>query len=101
MRQRLQKVMLMMVLCLLAVTTAFAQAIQVKGIVYDVNGKTMPGVNVQVKGATTGTITDVNGNYTVSVPNSNSVLVFSFIGYAMQEIKVGNRANINVTCWRN
>ena len=70
-----------MVLCLLAVTTALAQAIQVKGIVYDGNGETMPGVNVHVKGAASGTITDVNGNYTVSVPNSNSILVFSFIGY--------------------
>lgn len=86
-----------MVLCLLAVTTALAQAIQVKGIVYDGNGETMPGVNVHVKGAASGTITDVNGNYTVSVPNSNSILVFSFIGYTTQEIKVGNRTNINVT----
>lgn len=65
MRQRLQKAMLVMVLCLLAVTTALAQAIQVKGIVYDGNGETMPGVNVHVKGAASGTITDVNGNYTV------------------------------------
>jgi len=97
MRQRLQKAMLVMVLCLLAVTTALAQAIQVKGIVYDGNGETMPGVNVHVKGAASGTITDVNGNYTVSVPNSNSILVFSFIGYTTQEIKVGNRTNINVT----
>lgn len=48
-----------MVLCLLAVTTALAQAIQVKGIVYDGNGETMPGVNVHVKGAASGTITDV------------------------------------------
>lgn len=61
MRQRLQKAMLVMVLCLLAVTTALAQAIQVKGIVYDGNGETMPGVNVHVKGAASGTITDVNG----------------------------------------
>lgn len=56
MRQRLQKAMLVMVLCLLAVTTALAQAIQVKGIVYDGNGETMPGVNVHVKGAASGTI---------------------------------------------
>lgn len=60
MRQRLQKAMLVMVLCLLAVTTALAQAIQVKGIVYDGNGETMPGVNVHVKGAASGTITDVS-----------------------------------------
>lgn len=59
MRQRLQKAMLVMVLCLLAVTTALAQAIQVKGIVYDGNGETMPSVNVHVKGAASGTITDV------------------------------------------
>ena len=41
----------------------------------------MPGVNVQVKGTTTGTITDFDGNYSIDVPDSKSTLVFSFIGY--------------------
>lgn len=86
-----------MVFCLLAVGTALAQTIQVKGKVFDGTGETVPGVNVQIKGATTGTITDVDGNYTISVPNSKAVLVFSYIGFTSQEVKVANKTTINVT----
>lgn len=83
-------------LCLFAVSAVFAQGIQVKGQVYDGAGLTLPGVNVQVKGSTTGTITDVDGNFTISVPDTKSVLVFSFIGFTTQEIKVGNQTTLKV-----
>ena len=89
--------MLVMAICLLAVTTAFAQTIQVKGQVFDGTGETVPGVNIQVKGTSTGVVTDLDGNFTISVPNTNSVLVFSFIGFTTQEIKVGNQTNLKVT----
>ena len=56
----------------------------------------MPGVNVQVKGTTNGTITNIDGKFSISVPNSKSVLIFTFIGYSKQEIVVGNQAKINV-----
>ncbi|HBE40188.1 MAG TPA: TonB-dependent receptor [Bacteroidales bacterium] len=59
-------------------------------------GEPMPGVNVLVKGTTFGSITDVNGKYSINVPDQNSILVFSFIGYGSQEIPVSGRSVINV-----
>jgi TonB-linked SusC/RagA family outer membrane protein len=70
--------------------------ITVAGKVTDANGQSLPGVNVLVKGTSIGTVTDVNGSYTINVPNENSVLVFSFIGYISQEISVNGRTEINV-----
>ncbi|MCR9062958.1 MAG: SusC/RagA family TonB-linked outer membrane protein [Cytophagales bacterium] len=55
----------------------------------------LPGVSVIVKGTTSGTTTDANGNYTLANA-SGSVLVFSFVGYNPQEVTVGNRSTINV-----
>src|SRR6267378_163981 len=69
----------------------------VKGVVLDENGKTLPGVNVVLKGTTSGTSTDKDGNYQISVPEKESILVFSFIGYQAREEKVDVRSTINVT----
>lgn len=71
-----------------------AQNVQVTGIVSDAQGSLI-GVNVRVKGGTTGVITDMDGKYSIEVP-PKSTLVFSYIGYADQEQKVGNRKVINV-----
>jgi TonB-linked SusC/RagA family outer membrane protein len=57
----------------------------------------MPGVSVSVKGVRTAALTDVEGHYTITVPNSDAVLVYSFLGFTPQEIKVGVRAAIDVT----
>lgn len=57
----------------------------------------LPGVNVIIKGTTTGTVTDADGNYKIEVASSESVLIFSSIGYVSQEIMVGQQAVINVT----
>ncbi|MBK0379705.1 SusC/RagA family TonB-linked outer membrane protein [Mucilaginibacter segetis] len=74
----------------------------VSGTVYDTDGKTiLPGVNVRVKGTTNGTATDANGKYQIAVPNVNSVLVFSFVGYVAREITVEDRTQINVTLAAN
>src|SRR5690349_7328609 len=59
------------------------------------DGSALPGVNVTVKGTTTGTATNIDGEYTISVPN-NATLVFSFIGFTSQEVVVGNRSVIDV-----
>lgn len=71
--------------------------ISVSGTVTDENADPLPGVNVLVKGTTSGTSTDINGKYTISVPDENTVLVFSFIGYKSQEVQVGARAVIDVS----
>lgn len=72
------------------------QTILVKGRVTDTLNEAMPGVNVQVKGSSQGTITDVNGNYSITVANKNAVLVFSFIGYTNVEMPVGKQTSMNV-----
>ncbi|MTI40274.1 SusC/RagA family TonB-linked outer membrane protein [Fulvivirga lutimaris] len=59
------------------------------------DNSSLPGVNVLLKGTSTGTITDADGNYTISVPE-NSILVFSFVGLKSQEVNIGARAVIDV-----
>ena len=72
------------------------QNITVTGTVTDTYGEPMPGVNVVVKGTTLGSISDFNGKYSISVPGRDAVLVFSYIGYKVQEMVVGNRTAIDV-----
>lgn len=69
----------------------------VNGTIYDDAGQVIPGVNVVIKGTTTGVMSDVNGFYSIEVPGEKSVLVFSYIGYQTQEIEVGKRKLIDVT----
>lgn len=89
-------------MCLLTVAgfllsmSVHAQQISVTGTVEDINGETLPGVNVVVLGTTQGTVTDVNGKFTINVPNENAVLQISFMGYTTQEIAVGNQRVFNV-----
>ena len=73
------------------------QRITITGTVYDETGETLPGVSIQVKGTTTGNITDIDGKYQLNVPDANSVLVFNYIGYATHEVTVGTQRVINVT----
>lgn len=63
---------------------------EVHGVVLDEEGKTLPGVNVIVKGTTIGTVTDANGAYSITLPHANAQLVFSFIGYSSLELPVTN-----------
>ncbi|MGL4293563.1 MAG: TonB-dependent receptor plug domain-containing protein, partial [Bacteroidales bacterium] len=82
----------LMMLCL----TLSAQII-VTGIVKDNDGFEVPGANIQVKGTTVGTTTDMNGNYSISVPSDKSVLVYSFVGMTQKEETVGKKRVINIT----
>ena len=86
--------LLMSMLCLMT----FAQGSQVSGVVKDATGEPLIGANVMVKGnATNGTITDFDGNFTLSGVKAGDVLVFSYIGCVTQEIKVGNQKKFDVT----
>jgi TonB-linked SusC/RagA family outer membrane protein len=58
---------------------------------------TLPGVSVVLRGTSSGTTTDQNGAYEIRVPNTESVLVFSFVGYTSQEVTVGNRTRIDLS----
>ncbi len=73
------------------------QQIVVSGTVTDEStGDAMPGVNVVVKGTSTGVLTDINGRYTISIPGPGAVIVFSFIGYENVEQPYSGSATINV-----
>ncbi len=60
------------------------------------DGQPMPGVNVTLKGATSGASTDADGGYRITIPNGKATLVFSFVGMLSQEVNVNNRTTINV-----
>lgn len=80
---------------LLMSVVAFAQN-QIKGHVADATGEPIIGANVTVKGTTTGTITDIDGNFTLEVGSTGGTLVVSFIGYKSVEAKMNGTAPINV-----
>ncbi len=69
----------------------------VTGRIIDNNGQALTGVNVVEKGTTNGTVSDVNGRFSLNVASANSVLVFSFIGYTSLEVTVGSQTTINIT----
>lgn len=75
--------------------TALAQDVQVSGTIVDETDTPMPGVTVLLKGTTTGTTTDLDGNFTIRAPKSG-VLVFSFIGYDPIEMEIGNQTVIDL-----
>jgi TonB-linked SusC/RagA family outer membrane protein len=78
--------------------TAFAQNKTISGTVTDSkDGQALIGVSVAVKGTTTGTTTGADGTYRLSVPESTSALVFSYLGYVTREIAIGGQTTLNVT----
>jgi len=90
---------LSIVFALIMTSQLFAQQATktVSGTVHDESGQILPGVAVSLKGTTTGTVTDVNGRYTLKLNSTGGTLVFSFIGYASAEVPVNNSTTINVT----
>ena len=93
----MKKVLLLGLSLLMATAVTFAQDRTVSGKVTSVDdGSTLPGVNVVVKGTTNGGVTDMDGNYKISVPEEGGTLVFSFIGLVTQEVEIGSRSVIDV-----
>ena len=81
---------------LMQISTVYAQqGITVTGTVME-RGEPIPGVNVTIKGASAGMMTDANGRYSITVPNREAVLVFSYIGYQTQELTVADQTRLNV-----
>jgi len=77
--------------------SAQSYKLYVSGIVTDAQSKEpMPGVEVIIKGTSTGTLTQINGSYTIEVNSDSDYLVFSYLGYASQVILVEGRSQINV-----
>ena len=73
------------------------QQIKISGTVTEAStNQPMPGVNIQIKGTTTGAISDVNGKFTLTSKDANATVVFSFIGYVSQEVALAGKTTINV-----
>jgi TonB-linked SusC/RagA family outer membrane protein len=95
----MNKFLCLSILALLTFKVAlFGQGIVVTGTVTSLeDGSPLPGVNIMVQGTTNGITTNVDGKYTISVPNSDASLVFSFIGFLTETVKVGNQNQIDVS----
>lgn len=75
----------------------FSQSRQISGRITDSNGEAVPLASITVKGTSTGTAADVNGNFSITVPGSNTVLIISSVNFEPQEIRVGNRNKLDIT----
>ena len=91
----MRKLMSLMLLCMVCIM-AHAQARDVSGIVTDDAGETLIGVTVMVEGTNTGTVTDFDGKFTLKA-DPNSTLLFSYIGYSTEKVKVGSRSDFSVS----
>ncbi|MCX6217089.1 carboxypeptidase-like regulatory domain-containing protein, partial [Spirosoma sp.] len=67
------------------------------GRVTDEKDEALPGVSVILKGTQRGTVTDADGRYKVEIPTGGATLVFSFVGYVSQEVRVGNQTSVNIS----
>ena len=83
-------------LCITPVVS-FAQTINVEGTVEDESGETLIGVSVQIKGSSTGTITDLDGKFILPSVPSDATLVFSYIGYKSLELKPRSKMKSGLT----
>jgi TonB-dependent starch-binding outer membrane protein SusC len=93
----MKKILLLCFSFVFASFTILAQDRVVSGKVTSADdGSTLPGVNVVVKGSTTGSVTDADGSYKITVPGSGGTLIFSFIGMVSQEVEIGDKTNIDV-----
>lgn len=94
------KLLLVFFLCVLqsyAIYASQSNQFSVTGKVVDRNNVPLPGVSIVIKGTTQGTTTNPQGEFMIAVPDANTVLVFSYIGFENQEITVGGRQTIHVT----
>lgn len=94
----IQLFMILMVSLTLGLSTAIAQTITVTGtVISSGDNEPVPFANVMIRGTSTGTVTDINGNYTLNNVPVDAVLVFSYVGMLRQEVPVDGRTEINVT----
>ena len=89
-------VLLTLAACLLLVCASYAQTTVTGKVTASEDALPLPGVNILVKGSTQGTITDADGSYSINVPSTDAVLVFSFVGYLTQEVSVAGRSQVSI-----
>ncbi|MBN1181546.1 MAG: carboxypeptidase-like regulatory domain-containing protein, partial [Bacteroidales bacterium] len=91
-----KKKLFTLLLMLFAVSIIYAQERIVQGLITDESKIPIPGANIAIVGTTTGTVSDLEGKFTLKVPSPDAVLLISFLGYENQKIQVGNQTLINV-----
>ena len=90
------RLLIVILICSVALSEAFAQSITLSGVIKDKTGKEMPGVSVIIKGTTKGVSTLADGKYSITVPKAGTTVVFSFIGMISQEIIVTRPEVVNI-----
>ena len=83
-------------LIVIAPVSELKQGISISGTITDESGEPIPGVNITIKGTLTGVISDIGGKYSITAPNRDAVLQYSFIGYIPQEVTIGDRNSIDI-----
>lgn len=96
MKKGVQRASLTLMVVFVFLLPSFAQSKTITGKVSSATNEVIPGVSIQVKGTTTGTISDADGAYSITVPLEKSILVFTSISFATQEIAVENRSTLDV-----
>ena len=92
----MKRLLLVLPMVLLSLAMAMAQR-TITGTVADNTGQPLIGANVVIKGTSTGTVTDIDGNYSIRVPEDKNTLVFSYTGYTTQEVEIGVSNVVDVT----
>jgi TonB-dependent starch-binding outer membrane protein SusC len=91
------KYLLLLHFLLFSLADAFGQSATISGRITGETGDGLPGVTVVLKGTTVGTSTDIEGNYSLNVPNTTGTLVISFIGYTTQEVPINGRSSVSIS----
>ena len=92
----LLKGMILLLFSFLFTGILYSQERTITGTITDKTGAPLLGVSVAIKGTTAGTITDVDGNYSLKIPGNDAVLVATYVGYADQQVTVGDRSVVNI-----
>ena len=93
---RMRKIITLLMLLLLIAAGAYAQQTITGKVTSAATGETLPAATVKILGTTNGTLTDIDGNYTIKVSSGNDVLEISYVGYATKTVKVGSQQIINL-----
>lgn len=96
MLNKLSTNLLALLLCLLSVTTVFAQDKRITGKVTDESGLPLPGASIKIKNTNVVAVSDENGAFTIGAPKNSETIVFSYLGMQDQEFTIGNRTSFNV-----
>jgi TonB-dependent SusC/RagA subfamily outer membrane receptor len=97
----MRKIFTLLMLLLLIGSGAYAQQTITGQVTTAGTGESLPSATVKIAGTITGTLTDIDGKYTIKVLSADDVLEISYVGYATQNIKVGNQKVINVSLVQN